>query len=96
MYLSIPVKTSTKRKANIVSSNIFSQGSSIESTNVDSNHILFRQKNCARLDEVGRRVNEWSGLGGGKPAGIAFIAMLDRLEGVIYTDLVFGCTNLSL
>ena len=39
---------------------------------MDSNHILFRQKNCARLDEVGRRVNEWSGLGEGR---LAFAAM---------------------
>ena len=48
-------------------SKIFSQGSSIERTNVDSNHSLFRQKNrVTRLDEEGRRVNEWSGLGGGR------------------------------
>ena len=48
-------------------SKIFSQGSSIERTNVDSNHNRFCQKNRATgLDEEGRRVNEWSGLGGGR------------------------------
>lgn len=52
----------------------------MERTNVDSNHIRFCQKNRAtKLDEEGRRVNEWSGLGGGRLAGIAFIAMISEL-----------------
>ena len=46
---------------------IFSQGSSIEKTKVDSNHMRLFQRNMCNL-EVGRRVNEWSGLGGGRVA----------------------------
>jgi hypothetical protein len=46
----------------------FSHGSSMDSTNVASNHILRRQKKTASLD-VGRLVCEWSGFGGGRFAG---------------------------
>jgi len=47
----------------------FSQGSSIENTNVDSNHILCLQKNILILED-GRRVKAWLGFAGGRFAGI--------------------------
>lgn len=43
---------------------IFSHGSSMDSTNVDSNHILRRQRNIPSFD-FGGRVEVWSGFGGG-------------------------------
>jgi len=43
---------------------IFSQGSNIDKTKVDSNHIRWRQKKMPSLD-LGGRVNVWSGFAGG-------------------------------
>ena len=47
---------------------IFSQGSSIENTKVDSNHNLCLQKKTP-IFEFGRRVKSWFGLGGGRCVG---------------------------
>jgi len=47
--------------------------------------FFFCQKNrVTGLDEEGLRVNEWSGLGGGRYAGIAFIAMISEFKVDIY------------
>lgn len=54
----------------------FSQGSSIENTNVDSNHILCFQKNTP-IFEDGRRVKLWLGFAGGKFAGAWAVAVGD-------------------
>jgi len=55
-----------KRTANINSRRrIFSHGSSMERTKVDSNHMRLRQKNCPSF-EFGRRVKVWLGFAGGR------------------------------
>ncbi len=48
----------------MVSRRIFSQGSSMDNTNVDSNHMRQRQKKSATGD-LGGRAKLRSGLGGG-------------------------------
>jgi len=71
---------------------IFSQGSSMERTKVDSNHMRLRQKNCPSLD-FGRRVKVWLGFAGGRCACAGTVAvdiMVGRKEQRI-TQL-FGIT----
>lgn len=66
-----------KRTVNIVSIKNFSHGSNIDRTNVDSNHILLRQRKTPSLEE-GRLVERWSGRGVG------------RQSGTVTVDIVFG------
>lgn len=77
-YLKRPVITRMNETANIVNRRIFSHGSSMLSTKVDSNHILRRHRKRPSLD-LGGRVKERSGLGLGSVACVG-VAMAKNNE----------------
>lgn len=76
MYLKSAERTNEEHMNQIVRSMIFSQGSNIDSTKVDSNHMRQRQKNRATFD-LGGLVKVRSGLGGRSLAFVG-VSMLSR------------------